>query len=822
MKLSLNWIREWTEFEYTPEETAEILTSLGLEVEGWEAVKPSAADLDKVFTAYVASCQPIPDTDHLSATEVETGDGIRRSVVCGAPNVAAGQKVLLAVPGARVFGKDGALFAIGERKVRGVLSQGMICAQDELGLGHDHSGIMVLPSDTPLGLSAAEYFGLSAEIVFDIGLTPNRADATGHIGVAKDLLAWLRIHRNSDASLRMPALWHDPTPLPPCPVRITLADPKACARYCGAVIRGLKVAESPEWLQKRLLALGQRPINNVVDITNYVRMELGQPLHAFDLARIGGGGITVRTLPEGTPFVTLDETERKLHADDLMICDALDTPLCMAGVMGGADSGVTESTSDIFLESAWFEPRGVRRTMLRHGLRTDSAFIFEKGTDPDLAPVALRRAIRLILDLCGGEVVGMPADVYPQPIQPARIPMRYARINSLIGVPLSREETLRIARALEIGIEDEREEGFTAVVAPNKPDVLREADVIEEIVRVFGLDNIPLPAHIRSSMEISPKPDAEAIQNLIAESLVAQGFHECMSLSLNNVAWYVGDRALLPIDEARLARVHNTANQGLDCLRPTLLFGLLEALRLNQTRYTGARLFEFGKVYAAERREGVWTPLESRRLAIAISGQAIQETWMGKEQGARELTFFDLKSVVNRLFERIGIKGYQCSETEQEPFAYALRYHRGAQNLATFGAISPRISRKADLKRTVFYADFDMDALLAAVATTKIVFADFSRFPVVRRDLALVLDQAVTFSQIEQLAFKTIKNGRLKRVGLFDVFEDAERIGAGKKSYALNFFFESPEKTFEDKEINALMTQLQTAFENKLQARVRQ
>ncbi|MBK6994791.1 MAG: phenylalanine--tRNA ligase subunit beta [Lewinellaceae bacterium] len=532
MKVSLNWLREFLDIHKTPSEIAEILTSLGLEVEGWDTVKPSPVDLDKVLTGKVLTCERIPDTDHLSATTVDVGDGVVRSVVCGAPNVAAGQIVFLAVPGANVFSKDGELFTIGERKVKGVPSQGMICAEDELGIGHDHAGIIVLPSDTPLGRSAADHFQKESDTVIEVGLTPNRADATNHLGVAQDLAAYLRVHENEATEVRLPK--GSSLSISNSPYAVSVENVEACPRYAGIVLKNLKIQESPEWLKNRLLAVGQRPINNVVDVTNFVRIELGQPLHAFDLEQIKGNKILVKTLPEGTKFKTLDEVERKLFAEDLMICDGESNPMCIGGVFGGFTSGVSNKTTSIFLESAFFNPKWIRRSMLRHGLRTDAAWSFEKGVDPNGCVRAVERAVALMLELAGGEIASGLVDHYPNPVLPARIACEFARINALIGENLSKERIKKILAALEIGVENETPVGFTAIVPTNKPDVTREADIVEEILRVHGLDAVPVPTQIRSSIEIQAKPNPDAVRNLAADFLAANGFNECMSLALSN------------------------------------------------------------------------------------------------------------------------------------------------------------------------------------------------------------------------------------------------------------------------------------------------
>jgi len=814
MKVSLNWIREFLDLNKTPEEIADILTSLGLEVEGWDAVKPSPVDLDHVLTGRVLECSRIPDTDHLSATQVDVGDGTVRSIVCGAPNVAVGQHVLVALPGTTVFSKDGQLFQIGERKVRGVPSQGMICAEDELGIGHDHSGIMVLPDNTPLGIPASQYLNLRSDTVYEIGLTPNRADATNHLGIARDLLAWVRHHENPNAELKY-EVQHTTYDLGSTKYAVEVENTEACHRYTGLLIRGVQVKESPDWLKDRLHALGQRPINNVVDVTNLVRLELGQPLHAFDADQIRGNKIVVKTLPEGTVFKSLDMVERKLSDQDLMICDAESNPMCIGGVFGGATSGVTEGTTTVFLESARFNPTWIRRSMLRHSLRTDAAWTFEKGVDPNGCRTALHRATTLILELAGGTIASDITDIYPNPMPPARVEMAYERVNALIGEALPKATVNNILAALQIGIEHESGSGFTAVIPTNKPDVTREADVIEEILRIHGLDSVPMPARMRTSMEITQRPNPDAVRNLVADFLSANGFFECMSLSLSNSAYYSGDGALLPLPQETLVFVHNTANQGLDCLRPTLLFSGLETIRHNQNRQNpDLRLYEFGKTYRAPLGDSS----ETGRLGIFLTGAHSPESWQPAAKATAD--FFTLKTYVQNLLTRLGISGFQETTVQETPFRYALRYHRGPKELVVFGQVLPAISKKMDIKNPVFFADFHFDNILAALAGNRILFQELSKFPVVRRDLALVLNQSVTFSEIRQLAAKTAKK-LLKDVNLFDVFEDAAKIGAGKKSYAVSFLFEDPQKTLQDKEIDALMQQLQQAFEQKLNATIR-
>ncbi len=827
MKISLNWLRDFLVLDKSPQALESILTSLGLEVEGWEEAKASPVDLDKVFTAQVLDCERIPETDHLSATKVDIGDGVIRSVVCGAPNVAAGQKVLLAVPGANVFSKDGQLFQIGERKVKGVPSQGMICAEDELGIGHDHSGILVLPADTPLGISAAQFLGKNSDIVFEIGLTPNRADATSHLGVAKDLAAWLRVHepdvkRNSVPPSQPGKIKElaERSSASHFPVEVENQD--ACPRYCGVLLKNLTVAESPDWLKNRLLAVGQRPINNVVDVTNYVRLELGQPLHAFDFQEVKGGKIQVKTLPAGTAFKTLDEVERKLFAEDLMICDGDGTPLCIGGVFGGSTSGVKDSTTSIFLESAIFSSKFIRRSMLRHGLRTDAAWCFEKGVDPNGSRIALERAAQLILELAGGEVASEVVDIYPNPVLPARVRMQFAEIDRAIGQDFSKNQVKQILAALEIGVEEETERSFTAVVPTNKPDVTRPADVVEEILRVHGLDNVPLPGQFRVSMETAPRPNPDAVRNMAADLLAANGFNECMALSLSRGDYYRGDAAVLPIAENQLVSVHNTANQGLDTLRPTMLFSGLETIRHNQNRQqANLRIFEFGKTYSRQEsgQNVVEGFSETNRLAMFLTGVHSPENW--QPAAKTEVDFFTLKGHVQHLLARLGVAGFQETVVEDDPiFQVALKYHRGPETLVVFGKIRPAILKKMDIRAGVFFADFNWDAVFKSLKNNQVRYREVSRFPTVRRDLALVLNRSTTFAELRSTALRTVKK-LLTEVNLFDVFEDEGKLGAGKKSYAVSFLFEDVEKTLVDKEIDAAMGQLQGAFEGKLGASIR-
>lgn len=817
MKVSLNWIRAMLDLQKSPTEIADILTSLGLEVESIETVSPSEADLDKILSARVLTCERIPDTDHLSATKVDVGDGVIRSVVCGAPNVAAGQMVFVALPGARVLSKDGARFSIAERKVKGVPSQGMICAVDEMGLGTDHSGIFILPPDTPQGLSAADFYQLESDTILDIGLTPNRADATCHLGVARDIAAYLRVREGKSAPIRLPETTNIQHHKGQSVISVDVEVPNSCPRYCGLCITGVTVTESPDWMKNRLLALGQRPINNIVDITNWVRMEMGQPLHAFDIAAIAQNKLVVKTLPEGTPFKGLDGAERHLSVEDIMICDGNDNPLCMGGVFGGESSGVRETTTDIFLESALFHPKAIRKSMIRHNLRTDAAWTFEKGVDPLGCILALERAAYLILQTAGGSISGPTADFHPQPAKNIQIPISFERINQHIGAQFENTQIIHILNALEIQTDNISHTGLTASVPTNKPDVRREADVIEEILRVYGLDNIPIPSRFRTSMEITSRPSPEMVRNTAADLLAANGCHECMSLSLTNSTYFVGDQAALPIPQDQLVYVHNTANQGLDCMRPVMLFSALETIVRNQNRqHPDLRLFEIGKTYL----RNIESPSfhESYRLSISLSGNWQSEHW--QKPAKTKTDFFTLKGLVNLLLHKLGVAEFQETAVAESPYQYAVKYHRGAQEIATFGAVDPTILKKMDVRNEVFFADVNLTYLTTATRNNTIHSTELNKYPSVRRDLALVIPQAIQFNEIKILANKTAKK-LLKNICLFDVFEDESKLGVGKKSYAVSFTFEDPEKTLQEQDIDSVMQDLQKAFENKLNAAIR-
>ncbi len=814
MTISLNWLKQYTDIRIDPVRIGEILTELGLELEGMEEVESIRGGLRGVVTGVVTECRKHPNADKLSLTKVDIGAGAELSIVCGAPNVASGQKVLVATVGATLYplGSEEPL-VLKKAKVRGEESEGMICAADELGLGEDHSGILVLPADTPIGLPAAGYFNVEKDVVYEIGLTPNRSDATNHIGVARDLAAALRINHAHPGTLRLPSVEDFTVHSRDLPIEVRVDNPDACPRYSGVCIQGVTIGESPNWLKKRLASIGIRAINNVVDITNFILHEMGQPLHAFDYDEIAGQMVVVRTLPEGAPFLSLDEVERKLSAEDLMICDGNHQGMCIGGVFGGIRSGVKEGTRNIFLESAHFSPKYIRRSSMRHNLRTEAAKVFEKGSDPNITVYALKRAAMLICDLAGGRIASDIIDIYPNPIRPAQVELRYDHISRLIGIDIPKSELYAILDALDMPRVVETTESFNVTVPTNKADVLREADVIEEILRVYGYNKVPVPTQIRTAATQAPKPDPYAVRNAVSDYLSAVGFHEMMALSLSESRYY---RELLPaVADAELVYINNTSNVNLDIMRPTMLFSALEAAVHNQNRQQiDLKLYEFGKTYRIKGSSIV----EQSHLSLLLTGIRAPETWL--EKTPRPSDFYLLKTFCTNILERLGAGACQESPIDNPAFAYGLRFHRGERVLAELGKVAAPISKAMDIRGEVFYADIRWDALIDAVTKQKISYREVGKFPSVRRDLALVVENSVKFSDIAAIAGKTGK-GLLKDLNLFDVYENEQVLGAGKKSCAVSFIFEDPARTLQDKDVEKVMDQLIREFESKLGASIR-
>ncbi|GAB3950676.1 phenylalanine--tRNA ligase subunit beta [Spirosoma harenae] len=808
MEISYKWLQEFIELPELPEEVGKMLTATGLEVEGIEKIDAVPGGLEGVVIGEVLTCTKHPDADKLSLTTVDVGAEQPLPIVCGAPNVAAGQKVVVALVGATLYPSSGESFQIKKAKIRGAASEGMICAEDEIGLGASHAGIIVLDTDLPNGTPAARYFNLEADYQIAIGLTPNRIDAASHFGTARDLKAVLK------RPLTLPSVDAFAVDNTDLTLDVRVEDQAACPRYTGLTISGLTVKESPDWLKQKLLAIGQKPINNIVDITNFVLHDLGQPLHAFDAAKIAGNQVIVKTLPEGTPFVTLDGVERKLSATDLMICDA-EKPMCIGGVFGGQFSGVSAQTTSIFLESAYFSPTSVRKTAQHHGLKTDASFRFERGTDPNMPIFALKRAALLIQEIAGGVISSDITDLYPAPIEPFRIPVRYRNIDRLIGIKIEHSEIHRILEALDIQAENQDSEGFVAIVPPYRVDVTREADVIEEILRIYGLDNVPLSVHLAAdTLSEFPKIDPDGWQNRVGQLMAANGFYEILTLSLTRPAYHDAIRASLPEVDVTLL---NPLSDELSVMRQTLLFSSLETLVYNlNRRQKDLKTFEFGKVYHKVKLEdGATKYVERMRLSLAMTGNHSSESWLQKGQPT---TYHDLATAVQRVLNLFRVKAVETQPADSTIFQYGLTYVVNKKPLVSLGLVQPKLAKLVDLKQPVFYADFDWTALLK-LATGKVRYEEVSKFPEVRRDLSLVIDKGVTFEQISRLARQTERK-LLRSINVFDVYE-GDNLGNGKKAYSVNFMLQDSTQTLTDTAIDKTMQRLMAAFEKELGAVIR-
>jgi phenylalanyl-tRNA synthetase beta chain len=808
MEVSYKWLQEFIELHESPEEVGKLLTATGLEVEGIDKVEAVPGGLDGVVIGQVLTCTKHPDADKLSLTTVDVGTGQPLPIVCGAPNVAAGQKVVVALVGATLHPASGDAFQIKKAKIRGAASEGMICAEDEIGLGTSHAGILVLDTDLPNGTPAARYFNLEADYQIAIGLTPNRIDAASHLGTARDLKAVL------NRPLRLPSVDGFAVNNTDLTLDVRVEDTAACPRYAGLTLTGLTVGESPDWLKQRLLSIGLNPINNIVDVTNFVCHDLGQPLHAFDAAKIAGNQVIVKTLPEGTPFITLDGVERKLSATDLMICDA-EKPMCIAGVFGGQYSGVSAQTTRIFLESAYFAPTSVRKTAQHHGLKTDASFRFERGIDPNITVFALKRAALLIQEVAGGTVSSAITDIYPNPIEPFRVLVRYRNIDRLIGIKIDHTEIHRILEALDIQAESSQDDQFIAVVPPYRVDVTREADVIEEILRIYGLDNVPLSVNLAAdSLSEFPKTDPDQWQGRVGQLMAANGFYEILTLSLTRPTYNDAIRLTLPGADVTLL---NPLSEELSVMRQTLLFSSLETLVYNlNRRQKDLKLFEFGKVYHKVKLEdGATKYVERMRLSLAMLGNQNPESWLQKGQ---PVAYHDLATAVQRVLNLFRIKTYDTQPADPTLFQYGLTFIVNKKPLVSVGLVNAKLTKLVDLKQPVFYADFDWQALLK-LATTKTRYEEVSKFPEVRRDLSLVIDSGVTFEQINKLARQTERK-LLRSLNVFDVYE-GQNLGDGKKAYSVSFMLQDTAQTLTDVTIDKTMQRLMTAFEQELGAVIR-
>ena len=820
MNISYNWLKRYIETNLPAEEVARILTDIGLEVEGFEKIETVKGGLRDVVVGQVVTCTDHPDSDHLHVTTVDVGTGEPLQIVCGAANCRAGLKVLCATVGAVLYPNGGdEEFKIKRSKIRGVESLGMLCAEDELGIGPSHEGIVELPADAPVGMAAREYLRVEDDYLIEIGLTPNRVDAASHIGVARDLAAYLR-SRGERTEVKWPDVSAFAVDNHDLPVAIRVENHEACPRYVGVTVSGCKIGPSPEWMQNCLRAAGINPKNNLVDITNFVLFELGQPLHAFDAAKIEGREVVVRTCTEGTPFVTLDGVERKLTDKDLMICSA-ERPMCIAGVFGGLDSGISETTTDVFIESAYFNPVWVRKTAKRFGLNTDSSFRFERGIDPNLQVYAAKRAALLMKELAGGSISSEITDICPVPAADFVFDVSFARINALIGKEIPQDTVRTILAALEVKILSEQEGRLTVAVPPYRVDVQREADLIEDILRIYGYNNVEIPARVRSTLSYAPKPDRNRFVNLAADFLTDNGFTEIMSNSLTKGAYYEGLTACPP---ERCVRILNPLSADLNVLRQTLLFNMLEAVCLNINHKNGdLKLYEFGNCYfydEAKRTEEnhLAAYSEEYRLAIAVTGIATPQSWNTKPEKA---SFFTLRAVAEKLLRRFGIDIYalKSEPTQSDLFAEGLTMSLNGKELLQIGVVSGKLRRLTDVKQEVYYLEMNFDALVRSTKKHRIAAEELSKFPEVKRDLALLVDRDVTFAALRSVALATERK-LLKNVSLFDVYE-GDKLPEGKKSYALSFILEDKTRTLDDKTIERVMANLTRQFEQQCGAQVR-
>ena len=820
MNISYNWLKRYIETDLPAEEVARILTDIGLEVEGFEKIETVKGGLQGVVVGQVVTCTDHPDSDHLHVTTVDVGTGEPLQIVCGAANCRAGLKVLCATVGAVLYPNGGdEEFKIKRSKIRGVESLGMLCAEDELGIGPSHEGIVELPADAPVGMAAREYLRVEDDYLIEIGLTPNRVDAASHIGVARDLAAYLR-SRGERTEVKWPDVSAVAVDNHDLPVAIRVENHEACPRYVGVTVSGCKIGPSPEWMQNCLRAAGINPKNNLVDITNFVLFELGQPLHAFDAAKIEGREVVVRTCAEGTPFVTLDGVERKLTDKDLMICSA-ERPMCIAGVFGGLDSGISETTTDVFIESAYFNPVWVRKTAKRFGLNTDSSFRFERGIDPNLQVYAAKRAALLMKELAGGSISSEITDICPVPAADFVFDISFARINALIGKEIPQETVRTILAALDVKILSEQEGRLTVAVPPYRVDVQREADLIEDILRIYGYNNVEIPARVRSTLSYAPKPDRSKLMNLAADFLTDNGFTEIMSNSLTKAAYYEGLAACPP---ERCVRIINPLSADLNVMRQTLLFNMLEAVCLNINHKNGdLKLYEFGNCYfydEAKRTEEnhLAAYSEEYRLAIAVTGIATPQSWNTKPEKA---SFFTLRAVAEKLLRRFGIDIYalKSEPTQSDLFAEGLTMSLNGKELLQIGVVSGKLRRLTDVKQEVYYLEMNFDALVRSTKKHRIAAEELSKFPEVKRDLALLVDRDVTFAALRSVALATERK-LLKSVSLFDVYE-GDKLPEGKKSYALSFILEDKTRTLDDKTIERVMANLTRQFEQQCGAQVR-
>ena len=820
MNISYNWLKEYVDFNLTPDEVAAALTSIGLETGSVEEVQTIKGGLEGLVIGEVLTCEAHPNSDHMHVTTVNLGQGEPVQIVCGAPNVAAGQKVVVATLGTKLYDGD-ECFTIKKSKLRGVESNGMICAEDEIGLGTDHAGIIVLPETAVPGTLAKDYYNIKSDYVLEVDITPNRADACSHYGVARDLYAYL-VQNGQPTSLKKPSVDAFAVENNDLDIEVVVENAEACPRYAGVSIKGVTVKESPEWLQNKLRLIGVRPINNVVDITNYIVHAFGQPLHCFDAAKIKGNQVVVKTMPEGTPFVTLDEVERKLSERDLMICNK-EEAMCIAGVFGGLDSGSTEATTDVFLESAYFHPTWVRKTARRHALSTDASFRFERGIDPNNTLYCLKLAALMVKELAGGTISSEVKDVCAAPVADFRVALAYDKVNTLIGKEIPADTIKSIVTSLEMKIVEENAEGLTLDVPPYRVDVQRDCDVIEDILRIYGYNNVEIPTTLKSSLTVKGEHDkSNKLQNLIAEQLVGCGFNEILNNSLTRAAYYDGLETFAP---QHLVMLMNPLSNDLNAMRQSLLFGGLESINRNANRKNAdLKFFEFGNCYYydAQKRDAE-KPLtaysEEYHLGLWVTGKKVCNSWAHCDE---ESCIYELKAYLENIFIRLGVNlrnvviGNLCNDI----YATALSYNtRGGKQLATMGVVTKKIQKAFDIDNTVYYAEINWKEVMKAIKSNKVNFVELSKYPAVKRDLALLLDKKVQFAEIEKIAYETEKK-LLKAVELFDVYE-GKNLEAGKKSYAVSFTLQDESATLNDKQIDKIMQKLIANLQNKLDAKLR-
>jgi phenylalanyl-tRNA synthetase beta chain len=816
MNISYHWLKDYINLDYTPNEVAAFLTQIGLEVGSMEEVETVKGGLKGLVIGEVLTCEKHPDSDHLSKTTVNVGSGEILPIVCGASNVAAGQKVVVATVGTTLYDGDNE-FKIKKSKIRGEASEGMICAEDEIGLGASHAGIMVLDPSAVPGTSASKYFKIESDYVLEVDLTPNRIDSASHIGIARDLAAYIK--QKHPISYHRPSVEAFKVDNHSLVIPVEVLNPEACSRYSGVTVSGVTVKESPDWLKNKLKLIGLKPINNIVDVTNFVLFETGQPLHAFDAAEIKGGKVVVRTAGLGSKFVTLDGNEREMDADDLMICNASDA-MCIAGVFGGLHSGVKDSTTSIFLESAWFDSVYIRKTARRHTLSTDASFRFERGTDPNGTIYALKRAALLIKEVAGGDISSEIIDVYPNPVADFKVDVTYFNIKRLIGIDLGKEKIKQILDALEIRIEAETQTGLSLLVPPYRVDVKREVDVIEEILRIYGYNNIALPTQVNSSLQYSVKPNPTKLRNLIAEMLTAQGFNEIWSNSLTKTSYYENNSVFTIRNTVKL---FNPLSNDLGSMRQTLLYGGLESVAHNANRKNpDLRLYEFGNCYfyngSTLKDNPVRNYREEEHLGLFVTGDKEAANWSNP---ANRTSFFLLKSYAENILKRMGfsVLDMKTEGYSNEVIAEGIQYFINGKKLVEFGVVSGKTLKVFGIDNPVYFADFSMDVLFVELKNNKVVFSELPKYPEVRRDLALLLDKTVQFNQLRDWAFRSERK-LLQSVDLFDVYE-GKGIPEGKKSYAISYILRDDEKTLNDKQIEKIMQKLVSTYERELGAQLR-